>query len=221
MKKRSICMLGLALVAAMTVLPARATLTSAVDFAEFASLNFSSYDPMINTYTQGAIQLYTNVVASQNGTSVTPTADLIGNAFYSVCTFSPAYYCTTNDLFPTQVVSPTALSIAPLGNSAHLTACLTPTSGPCKTFDLTLSQPQSLGVQTCLPPINCALPNAWVDTATNKAGASNYAFVGIARYPYSEVTGTFDGVAYVPSTYGGQFAQTFQGAYLPIGVAAP
>lgn len=210
--------MALVVVAALGAGPARAGVTTSVAFHQEAGFGFNIYDPTSGAQRYGQIAVFTDAGETSTGPTVVPSTSFKAYAYVQDCN----WYSCTFTLFNTQVVTPTALSMDPIGNSATISACLVPTTGgSCHNFNLSLTKPQSLQPQICATVV-CLSQNAYVAPDGSSAGASAYEWIGLYRYGYT-VSGTFDNAAFVPPVppYGNYGAGTFESLSLGASVVAP
>lgn len=132
------------------------------------------------------LALSAEVTLATIGTSVVPKVRFEASGSTQDCDLS---WACTYASFPTQVIDPSAFSMDAAGNSGTFRACLLPTSGPCKVFDVQMVRPTSTYAQ-CIPV--CVNPNAWYDPTTNTVGANVWTMNGFYRQGY-EVRGVFAG----------------------------
>jgi hypothetical protein len=172
----------------LSLVPARAGISTSTSVARVVNLDFQIFDPMTGLDRMGGASIRSVAGASSSGGTITPTADFVASAYDRACDDSG---CIEYE-FPDQVVQPTALNMDPLGNVVQFRACLFPMSGSCRSFDLTFTRPASLSPIYCFPLLACLNVNAWFDPATNSALLSAFESIGVHRFGYS-VTGTFNG----------------------------
>lgn len=184
--------------------PSGAAQTSATaDYMQSAGVNINEYvvngNQLISArYANVGITNVIGAVAT-NG-SPTPSTSFLAAGSGGTCTYVPFFNCTYWYTNGVQVVSPTALSMDPAGNSATLVVTLNDQNNQPHTFNVRVTKPQSL---TILRPDLVYNPqlNVYVDPDTSVIGASAYTtpLLGIARGGYA-VSGIVDGAPYVPAS---------------------
>jgi len=209
--KRSFIAVALAAVAVLATSSAGAVVDTNSALDRFAFVGWS--EPTPTGSVGGWLSIDQRTRAATSDLTATPAADFTAQGVLYVWTTSPCCTYTTIPI-PLQAVSPTALSMDPIGNSARFTGTLTSNLG-AHAFDLTLVEPAGM---TYGVPCTNGCVNAWHNPGTNKVGATTYNATGISRYGY-KVTGVADGVPLTPS--GGVYAQTFAAISNTAGVVAP
>ncbi|MHB8512575.1 MAG: hypothetical protein ACYDCC_10365 [Actinomycetota bacterium] len=130
--------------------------------------------------TYSGVNVISNVSVDNFTGNVTPAADFTANAYSETCTYTPMYSCASWNA-PDQIVSPTALQMDPLENSATFTATLRDSSGNNHSINITLTRPTTNGV-------GYSNPNAWVDGQSAQVSVS---YLGFSRNGFV-VNGTID-----------------------------
>lgn len=181
--RRSI-IFAIAAVAALSALPVRAGVNTTTALQQTFYVSGGVYT--VNGFTAAGLNLRNEVGASSVGAVVTPGARFEADAYTQSCTVT--WVCTYTS-FATQTISPTAFSMDPAGNSGTFRACLLPTSGPCKAFDVTMTRP---GYVAAVCGTACVSPNAWYDPTTGTVGGNAFALAGVTRQGYV-VGGVFAG----------------------------
>lgn len=173
--KRSF-ILGLVLAAVLGGGPARAAVTTSTVVQQNFVVNAGLYHP--NGYKAVYLNLIIEAGAASVGTAVTPGLRFEAGGYVQDCDIM--WNCSAWQFSP-QTVNPTAFSMDPAGNSGTFRACLLPTSGPCRQFDLVMTRPGYVGT-ACMGV--CVYPNAWYDPTTSTAGGNAFAIAGVSRQGY-------------------------------------
>lgn len=169
---------------ALSFAPTLAATTTRSGVEQRFSVSGGVYHPLGFVGVQ--LALSAEVTLATIGTSVVPKVRFEASGSTQDCDLS--WTCNSAS-FPTQVIDPSAFSMDPAGNSGTFRACLLPTSGPCRVFDVQMVRPTSTYAQ-CIPA--CVNPNAWYDPTTNTVGANVWTMNGFYRQGY-EVRGVFAG----------------------------
>jgi hypothetical protein len=171
------------------------------------------FEPTPTGYRWGAFHARQDVDAVSDDAEATPSAQFVAEGFIVEEVQTPCCTTTFDGILP-QIVSPTAMSMDPLGNSATFTGMLTGTQGSYA-FDLSLTGPTAMGYGPW-----CQLPcvNAYFDPSTETAGARHLQGVGLSRSGYT-VTGVFAG--YLISGDSMVWADTFTQVGATQSVVAP
>lgn len=194
MRRSSIVLVSAAIaVLGSSVSQASVSTSTAAQQAFFTSGSVSTMTGSITYW----LNLYNEVGASSLGQVVTPGTRFEAAGWVAVCDL--VWNCSYQN-FATQTVSPTAFSMDPAGNSGTFRACLLPSSGPCKAFDITMTRP-NFTQPSC--GTLCVYPNAWFDPTTGTAGGNVFAFAGVYRQGYT-VSGVLGGTPPIVTSGGMQ-----------------
>lgn len=191
--KRTLIALVVASLAAVAGPPAGAVVTTDGSLQRYLYVEW--YEPTTDGYKNGFINIVQRVRGDSVDAAVTPTVEFLADGWITHAVTTPVCCTYTTTSIPQQAISPTALSMDPLGNSARFTATL---SSPAPhAFDLTLIEPQTLSVsQPCTT--NCS--NVWYNPQTNGARASSSQAVFLQRFGY-RVSGIVDNAALTTDAY--------------------
>lgn len=192
--RRSI-ILVLTAIAAFSVVPAHAGLNTSTALQQSFYVQAGGYHP--NGYTGVFLYLLNEVAITTVGTAAAPGVRFEASGGVQECDLT---WVCTNQSFAPQTVNPTAFTMDPAGNSGTFRACLLPTSGPCKTFDVTMTRP---GYTAVLCGGICLSESAWYDPTTQTIGGNAFAQAGVYRQNYV-VAGVFAGGA--PRAYANTFS---------------
>jgi hypothetical protein len=213
------------LVCLAATIPSRAATSSAgADYLQSAGMSFNQFTYSGNTVTNsryGSIGISNDVGASLvNGTS-SPMTNFLASGSGGDCVWNP--YPTCISWYANlQVVSPTALTIDPIGNSATLVATINDTTNQPHVFNVRLTNPASLQIIRPDLVYNPQL-NVYYDPVNNVFGATaaSSPVAGIARQGYT-ITGTVDGIPLTPAPPGctGYCNYLFAGSYQALSVGA-
>lgn len=164
--------------------PAGAVVTTDESLQRYVYVNW--FEPTPDGFKSGFINVVQRVRGDSVDAAVTPTVDFLADGWITHAVTTPICCTYTTTSIPQQAISPTALSMDPLGNSARFTATL---SSPAPhAFDLTLVEPSALFIsQPCAT--NCS--NVWYNPQTNGAQANSTQVVHLQRFGY-KVSGIVD-----------------------------
>lgn len=205
--RRSI-FIALATIAALSVAPARAGVTTSGTIAQTYFVFGNEIHP--NGYRYVQLSLVAAVDVGTVGAVVTPGSRFQAYASTQDCDLS--YNCTFVG-YPQQVVAPLAFNMDPAGNSGTFRAMLAPSSGPARQFDITITRPGYLTPGCNLGLLPCLGVSPWFDPTTTTVGGTVTAFDAIQRDRYLTV-GNFGGMtatllpASAMSSYSFSFSET-------------
>lgn len=200
---RSSRIIGILAVCLATAFPAGAAqTTAAVDHVQSGGVSFNELvvsGNVLISQRYGNFGITNDIGAVATNGTPAPTATFLAAGNGGTCQFQPFYTCTYWYTPNPQVVSPTALSMDPIGNTATLVATVTDQNNQPHTFNMRLTKPQAMQIARPDLVYNPAL-NLYVDPATGVMGASAFfsPVVGISRGGYA-LSGTVDNAVFVPA----------------------